>query len=467
MLAAFVSIPVLISSLGVDRFGVLTLIWAVVSYFGLFDLGLGRALTLHLAPMFASKLHSSISPLITTTLALMFGLGMIAGLIMAILTPWGVSLLNGIANQQEVIDSLYAMAFAMPAILMTSGLRGVLEANHSFGIVNILRLPMGLFTFLGPLVIVVFYEQRLDYIAWVLAFGRIVACFAHAWWVWRVLPDDSGPIVVDLRLLKPLYRTGGWMTVSNVISPFMGYIDRFLIGVIVSTVAVAYYVTPNELITKLWIIPGSITAVLFPQFASQMFSDHEKTLIDFKKSINLLFAVLLPITATLAIFSNELLSFWIDADFANHSANLLQIFAIGILVNSLAHVPFTLIQSFGQPRLVALVHSAELPVFILLLWWFTSTYGVIGAAIAWLIRMVIDSALMFYFTAELLNQPKWYFWNKSFLTMFLLSIFSFFGLFFQSIAIKVMWVLLILSISVFALVPWGLVLKARVLDNLD
>ena len=46
LLVAVGTIPVLIHALGPARFGLLTLIWAVVSYFGLFDLGLGRALTL-------------------------------------------------------------------------------------------------------------------------------------------------------------------------------------------------------------------------------------------------------------------------------------------------------------------------------------------------------------------------------------------------------------------------------------
>src|ERR671925_513241 len=45
MLVAVFCIPVLISRLGKDRFGVLTLAWALVGYASLFDLGLGRALT--------------------------------------------------------------------------------------------------------------------------------------------------------------------------------------------------------------------------------------------------------------------------------------------------------------------------------------------------------------------------------------------------------------------------------------
>src|SRR6202047_3703995 len=38
-------IPILIRELGKERFGVLTLAWALIGYASLFDLGLGRALT--------------------------------------------------------------------------------------------------------------------------------------------------------------------------------------------------------------------------------------------------------------------------------------------------------------------------------------------------------------------------------------------------------------------------------------
>src|SRR5437773_8518685 len=45
MLVAVFCIPILIKGLGTDRFGVLTLAWALIGYASLFDLGLGRALT--------------------------------------------------------------------------------------------------------------------------------------------------------------------------------------------------------------------------------------------------------------------------------------------------------------------------------------------------------------------------------------------------------------------------------------
>jgi len=45
VLLALVAIPLLVRQLGAARFGVLSLAWTLVGYLGLFDFGLGRALT--------------------------------------------------------------------------------------------------------------------------------------------------------------------------------------------------------------------------------------------------------------------------------------------------------------------------------------------------------------------------------------------------------------------------------------
>jgi O-antigen/teichoic acid export membrane protein len=45
MVVALFAIPLLVEGMGKDRFGLLTLIWMLVGYLGVFDLGLGRALT--------------------------------------------------------------------------------------------------------------------------------------------------------------------------------------------------------------------------------------------------------------------------------------------------------------------------------------------------------------------------------------------------------------------------------------
>ena len=45
LLAAVGTIPYLLRVLGNEQFGLLTLLWALIGYFSLFDFGVGRALT--------------------------------------------------------------------------------------------------------------------------------------------------------------------------------------------------------------------------------------------------------------------------------------------------------------------------------------------------------------------------------------------------------------------------------------
>lgn len=395
LVVALFAIPPLIAHLGADRFGLLTLIWAVVSYFSLFDLGLGRALTQQLSTVLAEKAYERVGPLVATAALLMAGLGVLATLAMAGLASWGVSMLHEVPDRKEALSAVYAMAVAMPAIVLTSGFRGVLEARHEFAVINMIRLPMGLFTFLGPLAVVVYGEPRLDWIAWVLAAGRFVAALAHCYFGLRGLSHEGSSLAPSRALVRPLVIAGGWLTVSNVISPFMGYVDRFVIGAVVSASAVAFYVTPQEIVTKLWIVPGALTMVLFPTFASQIAMRDDASRKLFGQSVYWLFLALLPVTAALAIFAPEILALWVGDEFAVQSAPLLRIFSVGIFVNCLAHVPFTLIQSAGAARATALIHAMELPFFLAALWLLATAHGILGAALAWLLRIMVDTALMF------------------------------------------------------------------------
>src|ERR1700731_5244013 len=71
MLVAIFCIPVLIKGLGTDRFGILTLVWALIGYASLFDLGLGRALTQLAASKLGSGDDQEVPTLVWTSLLLM------------------------------------------------------------------------------------------------------------------------------------------------------------------------------------------------------------------------------------------------------------------------------------------------------------------------------------------------------------------------------------------------------------
>ena len=395
LVVAIFSIPVLVHGLGDSKFGLLTLIWALVSYFGLFELGLGRALTQHLASILDGPNHLDSGRIAITSLIMMTLLGILACIVIFIFGPIGIGYLKLLTDPQEAIKSTYIMGLAMPFILLTSGFRGILEAKHQFGIINAMRLPMGLFTFIGPMVVVLYFGPNLELITLVLVIGRILACVVHGWYAWIAIGSNHGKLEFDGKLLKPLCLSGGWMTVSNVVSPLMGYVDRFVIGFTISAAAVAFYTTPQEMVTKLWIIPGALTGVLFPTFANYYSKNNIEMKRIFHLSIKMIYFTVLPIVIFLVLFSNEILELWISKEFAVNSEIYLKVFSIGILINCMSHVPYTLIQSTGRSKLTAYFHLIQFPIYFFSLWFFAVNYGILGAAIAWLLRIILDSILMF------------------------------------------------------------------------
>lgn len=396
MIVAVFSIPILITGLGKDRFGVLALAWAVIGYASLFDLGLGRALTQLVAKKLGAGEDSEVPTLVWTSLILMLVLGLAGALAAVLLSPWLVhrALNVPVALQPETLRAFYLLGLSVPVVISTAGLRGLLEAHQRFGLINALRMPMSVYSFASPLLVLPFSRSLFPVVA-VLVGGRLLGWVAHLWLCLRVVPELPDRITWNGAAAGPLLRFGGWMTVSNVVSPLMVTLDRFLIGALLSVGAVAYYATPYELVTKLWLIPGALVGVIFPAFSTSFEHDRNRTAVLYSRCIKYVFLALFPVVLLTVGLAQFGLTLWLGADFAQHSFRVLQWLAVGVLFNSVAQVPFALVQGAGRPDLTAKLHITELPFYLLALWWLISSYGVAGAAIAWTARVGVDALILF------------------------------------------------------------------------
>ena len=77
MVAGLALIPFTLGRLGAEAFGVLTLIWALIGYFSVFDLGVGRALTVRLSQIGASGRTEEVGPTLRAGVVLTAGAGLV------------------------------------------------------------------------------------------------------------------------------------------------------------------------------------------------------------------------------------------------------------------------------------------------------------------------------------------------------------------------------------------------------
>src|SRR6267378_1295925 len=264
MAVGIVAIPLIIRGMGVERFGVLSLAWVVVGYFSLFDLGLGRALTKFVADRLGTKEEHDIAPLAWTSLLLLLILGVVGALATFAVSPLFVRRLLKIPGvlQAETLHGFYLLAVSIPIVTVTAGLRGILEALQSFRVVNLIRIPMSVFSFIAPLLALPFSRSLVPVLA-VLVMARFIGCGVHVWACSRAVPGLYRSPCFDSSFIVPLARFGGWMTVNNLVGPIMFYVDRFLVGALLSVSAIAYYTVPVDVVLRLIVIPTAVVSVLF------------------------------------------------------------------------------------------------------------------------------------------------------------------------------------------------------------
>ncbi|HEY4304176.1 MAG TPA: flippase [Gemmatimonadaceae bacterium] len=401
--AAIVAIPRLIQALGASDFGILTLVWGAIGYFGLFDFGLGRALTHAIAVRLGNGETGELGAVTWTGLALMTVFGCAGGLLLGALTPLLVDHALNVpaASRNETLTSFYIMAAAIPVTLLATGFRGILEAFQDFPIASLLRVPLAMLNYLGPLAALPF-SHRLPAVVLALASVRVLGCALHAtvcFARYKFLRDD---LRMSRRLVTSLLRYGGWLTITNVVSPLMVTLDRFLIGALLPMAAVAYYVTPFEMVTKLFIVPVALLGVLFPAFATTFARDRERTTVLVDRGVRAVLLVVFPATLAMACFAHEGLQLWINAEFSREGAAILQWLAVGVLINCPGQVFFTALQGVGRPDLTARVHLIELPIYVAMIWLLTHAFGLVGVAIAWTLRVTLDTTLLLLLTARAL-----------------------------------------------------------------
>lgn len=397
IIVAVITIPPLIRGLGTERFGVLTLAWTITGYFALFDLGLGRATTKFVAEIIERDALEQLPQLVWSSLSAHVALGLIGGALLALLTPW---LAGGFFNVTEellpeVRTTFFLLALSVPLVIVTACLRGLLEAVQRFDLVNLIRIPAGIINFVAPLGVLMFTHDLVAVVGAIVA-SRVVVLIVHASLSFRQLPTTLGGYVFAPQQLWPLLGFGGWITVSSLMSPLVVFIDRFAIGGLISVSAVAYYATPYEVVTKLWIFSASLLAALFPVFSVLGIASMGEIRALYGRACRYLLALVAPCVAVLLAFADDLLRLWIGADFSQQSAVAAKWLALGVLINVVAQVPFTVLQGIGKAATAARLQLAQLPLYVVALCYLTANWGVDGTAIAWAVRAAVDYLLLGY-----------------------------------------------------------------------
>jgi len=403
LLVGLISIPYLMSTLGLEAFGLLTIIWALIGYFSLFDFGLGRALTQQISVMRKAGSNNEIARRIKAGLFFVTLTGVVGGLILALLSPmlsqsW-LNISDSLKRSAEL--SFFIASIGIPLTTITTGLRGVLEAYEDFKAVNILKVILGILNFAFPVFSVIHYGPVLEYAVASLVLARAITIVFYFVLMNRRVSNHWLNKKFEYSDIKALWQFGAWMTVSNVVGPLMVTADRFVISSVLGAAVVVYYTVPFDALIRMLIIPSALTAAIFPRVTALISVDLSGAQRLYSKALAIVVAVFAPIMLIIAVSSHFWLSVWLGADLADKSWAVTTVLAMGVFFNGMAQIPHSVIQAKGNARLTALIHLVELLFYIPLLIVAINYFGMIGAAVVWVLRAIVDFITLRFFAKKI------------------------------------------------------------------
>jgi len=388
---SLVTTPIYLGLIGEARYGVLAIAWLLLGYFGLFDLGLGRATSQRIASLRDAS-DAERAQTFWTALTLNVGLGIIGGLVIwpAAIYFFGHVFKTSAALRPEMEAAAHWLVLAVPIATLSGVLSGALQGRQSFLDLNLASMFGTVLFQLLPLAAAAVWGADLRVILPAVLFARLVTLlmlFERC----RRYVFHGHPATFAREQAGQLLRFGGWVTVSAFVSPLMVILDRFVIGAISGAKSVTFYTIPFQIAERSTLISGALSSALFPRFVAAT-SQEEQRLAE--EGLRVLLVVMTTLMAAGILFMGPFLSWWITPAFARQSTLVGQLVLLGFWINSFAIIPYAQLQARGRPDLVAKCHLAEVFPYFGLLYVCLSTLGMIGAAVAFSLRGLVDFALL-------------------------------------------------------------------------
>ena len=391
LIVLVVTAPLYLDLIGDDRYGVLNIIWLLLGYFGFFDLGIGRAVAHYIAKMDTSQTPSH-KQILWTALLVSLPMSIVGAVVLYHVLGYilGTWIEMSEMLQSEGQAALLWVALSLVPVVLIGGISGSLTGLQRFLEINVLTVLDRTLLQVLPLTVAFMYSPALEQLTLAVFIARIVSLIAWtsaSWWCIPLLPLSSW----NFGFADRLWRYGGWVTVSGLVGPILSGAERIIIGALTGAAAVTYYAVPFSLVSPFALLAGSLSLALFPRFSSMT---HDQGRLLERRSADAVMLVATPLIVAMTFIIQPFLALWISPSFAARADGVGQILLVGFWANSLAKLCYVRLQGNGFPKTVAAIHLSEVLPYLACLYFLVEQFGIIGAAMAWMIRSVIDAVLL-------------------------------------------------------------------------
>lgn len=383
IVVVFFLTPFIVSKIGIDQFGLWSLIFSVVALFGLMDLGFATAANKYMGEFAGSGDHAGRNQVLATLLAIYIGLGLTCLLIVAMIAARaGVWFDLDPRMQHWFTLALWLLGSAVAINLPMNLFKAVLNGSGRMSLVNGIDLVMQL---LNAAIIVVLLNAGygIQGLVFSTAATMLLGPLLAMLFAYRLTPALSvAPRHFSRARVRELLGFSFYFFISNIAVLIILRIDPVVIKAFLPLSAVAVYAIGAKIAEYAYYLNKQFSNALMPLVAqSRGAGDHatiDRVLLD---GTRFGMSIALPFIVLLFFYADDFILLWMGEEFAG-AIPVVRILLIAILSTAVQLNAANVLAMNGDHRFIAFAMAGSALMNLVLSIILIQFFGLIGVAIA-------------------------------------------------------------------------------------
>jgi O-antigen/teichoic acid export membrane protein len=406
-------IPVYIKFLGIESWGVIGIFATLQAVMGIFEMGLGAALTRELSRLsIISGKEQEMHNLVRSMEIIYWSIAVLIGVVIITIAHYiAYQWVNpGQLSTQTIEKAILLMGLAIalrwPASLYSGGLIGLQKQVF----LNAINIVFSTLTGGGVVLILIFISPTIKaFFLWQIAMSAFNTIILYKF-LWRCLPAIKGKPVFQKKLVIGIWKFAVGMGVISILGLIFGQLDKIIIIKFLSLEAFGYYTFASTVAMSLTRIFTPVFYAIYPKLTQLvLINDLDNLKHFYHKSSQLMSVLIIPIALVVTFFSYEIILLWTQNTLTAEETHILvSIIIVGTAINGLMNPPYALQLAYGWTKLSIFSNIVTIIFITPLTYYLVIKYGSVGAASAWLILNIFNSLLVLpIMYRRLLITEKW------------------------------------------------------------
>lgn len=412
-LMGFIFIPIYISYLGIESYGLIGLFAILQGLLSLLDMGLSPTLNREMA-RFKAGVHTSksIGNLLRTVEIIYL---LVAVLIFTTIFNGSTFIAFDWLKIQNLEMNMVIQALKLMGLILAIRWIGIIYRSALTGLQEHVWLNTWMIFFatirgIGAIVILEFISSTIQAFFIFQAIIVLIEVIVLVLKTKSLLPRPKEPVYFSIESLRNVWKFAGGMMLITLLATLLTQVDKVLLSTLLPLAEFGYFSIAVTIAGMLSLLIAPINNVAFPYFTQLIAVRNKKEFISaYHKFSQLMTIMIVPATLILSFFSKEVVFLWSHNEVLTSSvAPIVSIWVIGTALNGIMHIPYVAQLSYGWSRLTMVVNAFAIIVIIPLFLYLVPLYGVLSAAWIWVgINAGYILVSIAYMHKKILKKEKW------------------------------------------------------------